>query len=61
MNLDTNERYEIKVNSDKPEIVESITGWAHNITNIGDKEMTVMLWSNEIFDPLNPDTIFYKI
>jgi UDP-2-acetamido-2,6-beta-L-arabino-hexul-4-ose reductase len=61
LHLDSSEVYEIIVNSDKPEIVESIPGWAHNITNIGNEEMTVMLWSNEIFDHLNPDTFANKI
>jgi len=23
--------------------------------------MIVMLWANEIFDPVNPDTITYKV
>ena len=59
--LDTSDVYEIMVNSDKPKIVESIPGWVHNITNIGTEEMTVMLWSNEIFDHSNPDTFANKI
>jgi len=59
--LDTSDVYEIKVNSDKPVIVESIPGWAHNIKNIGTKEMVVLLWSNEIFDHSNPDTFVNKI
>ncbi len=59
--LDTSETYELVVNSDKPEIVESIPGWAHNIKNIGNEEMIVMLWANENFDVSNPDTFFYKI
>lgn len=59
-NLVTSEVYEIIVNSDKPEIVESIPGWVHSIKNIGSEEMIVMLWSNEIFDQLNPDTFSYK-
>jgi len=58
--LDTSKTYELIVNSDKPEIVESIPGWAHSITNIGKEEMTVMLWSNEIFDHSNPDTFRSK-
>ena len=31
-------------------------GWVHDITNIGDKDMIVMLWANEIFNPEEPDT-----
>jgi len=38
------------------EIVETVPGWTHDITNIGDEDMIVMLWANEIFDPNKPDT-----
>lgn len=60
-NLDTLELYEKTVNSDNPEIVFSVPGWAHSITNIGSEEMTVMLWSNENFNYLKPDTYEKKI
>ena len=59
--LDTAETYELIVNGDKPEIVESIPGWAHNIKNIGNDEMVVMLWANENFDRSNPDTFSYQV
>ena len=57
----TDETYELLTDGEKPEIVETVPGWAHDITNIGDKEMIVMLWSNEIFDRQHPDTISYKV
>ena len=44
-----------------PEVVETIPGWSHDITNIGKEEMIVMLWANEIFDRQYPDTITYKV
>ena len=44
-----------------PEIVETVPGWSHDITNIGKDVMVVMLWANEIFDPDLPDTIAYKV
>lgn len=56
-NIDTNETYEITTHSEQPEIVETVPGWTHNITNIGEEEMIVMLWANEIFDRAKPDTI----
>jgi UDP-2-acetamido-2,6-beta-L-arabino-hexul-4-ose reductase len=56
-NIDTNETYEVVTNSEDPEIVETVPGWTHNITNIGEEEMIVMLWANEIFDRAKPDTI----
>lgn len=39
-----------------PEIVESIPGWSHDVTNIGDDELAVLLWSSEQFDRAIPDT-----
>jgi UDP-2-acetamido-2,6-beta-L-arabino-hexul-4-ose reductase len=60
-NMNTNETYEIITNGDEPEIVETVPGWTHNITNIGDEEMIVMLWANEIFDRAKPDTIAQKV
>lgn len=50
------EFYELFTNGEKPEIVETVPGWTHDITNIGDEEMIVMLWANEIFDRARPDT-----
>lgn len=52
----TNEVYELVTDGETPEIVETAPGWSHDITNIGDEEMVVMLWANEIFDRENPDT-----
>ena len=57
----SNEIYEITTSGNKLKIVETIPGWYHEITNIGEEEIVVMLWANEIFDPDNPDTIAYKV
>ena len=61
LHMDTKVKYELNVNSEKPEIVETIPGWSHSITNIGNEELIVMLWANEIYDPSNPDTFSYQI
>jgi UDP-2-acetamido-2,6-beta-L-arabino-hexul-4-ose reductase len=42
-------------------VVETMPGWTHNITNIGEDELIVMLWANEIFDPKCPDTFPQKV
>lgn len=55
------ERYELFTSEEKPQIVETIPGWAHDITNVGDSDMIVMLWANEIFDRANPDTIAQRV
>jgi len=59
--VDTGETFEILTQGEKPEIVETIPGWSHDIKNIGDNEMIVMLWANEIFDREHPDTIAFKV
>ena len=61
LHMDEQIKYELNVNSDKPEIVETIPGWSHSITNIGEEELIVFLWSNEIFDSKKPDTYEYEI
>jgi UDP-2-acetamido-2,6-beta-L-arabino-hexul-4-ose reductase len=54
--VQTGETHEVLTSGEKPEIVETVPGWAHDITNIGTDEMIVMLWANEVFDQSRPDT-----
>lgn len=54
--MHTGETYELFTSGDKAQIVETVPGWTHDITNIGVDEMVVMLWANEIFDRVRPDT-----
>ena len=53
----TGEKFELKINSTQLKIVETVPGWTHDVTNIGNTELLVMLWANEIFDRNAPDTI----
>ena len=53
--------YEIETSHVTLQIVDTIPGWAHNITNIGDDELVVMVWANEVFDRENPDTFGYLL
>ncbi|MBT2342230.1 MULTISPECIES: UDP-2-acetamido-2,6-beta-L-arabino-hexul-4-ose reductase [Pseudomonas] len=50
------EFYELYTDGDTPQVVETVPGWTHDITNTGETEMIVMLWANEIFDRERPDT-----
>lgn len=59
--LISGERFSLETTGDKPQIVETIPGWTHDITNVGKEEMVVMLWANEIFDRSRPDTIACKV
>jgi UDP-2-acetamido-2,6-beta-L-arabino-hexul-4-ose reductase len=54
--MSTGQAHELQVSGDQPQIVESIPGWTHDISNIGDTELVVMLWANEVFDRQHPDT-----
>lgn len=57
----TDELVELRTSGTVPQVVDTIPGWAHDITNVGDGEMVVMLWANENFDRQNPDTIASKV
>ncbi len=57
----TNKMHFIETKGEKPEVVETVPGWTHDITNIGSDEMMVMLWANEIFDRDRPDTVTSKV
>ncbi len=55
-NLFNNEVYSLVCSENVPEIVETVPGWAHDITNIGKEDLICMLWANEVFNPTKPDT-----
>ena len=52
----TNETFQIETSGDNPQMVETVPGWTHDVTNVGDEELLCMLWANEIFDRDKPDT-----
>lgn len=54
--MHTGETYELLTSGDKAEIIDTVPGWTHDITNIGSDELVVMLWANEVFDRDKPDT-----
>lgn len=57
----TNEIHEIISTGGEGRIVETIPGWTHNVTNIGEDELVVLVWANEIFDRQKPDTVAQKV
>lgn len=60
-NVLTDEIFTVETSGETPMVVETVPGWSHDITNIGDDMMLVMLWANELFDPQRPDTIAAKV
>jgi len=59
--LRTGDVHEIVVEGGEARIVETVPGWAHNVTNVGEGELVVLLWANETFDRARPDTIGMKV
>lgn len=55
-NIDSQAQFTIETDAENLEVVETVPGWAHDITNIGDTDIVVLLWSNEVFDENHPDT-----
>ena len=52
----TNEMKEYYVSGDELKIVTIPVGYTHKIENIGNDEMILFLWCNELFDERHPDT-----
>jgi len=57
----TDELVELRTSGATPQVVDTIPGWTHDITNVGNDEMVVMLWANENFDRQKPDTVASKV
>jgi UDP-2-acetamido-2,6-beta-L-arabino-hexul-4-ose reductase len=55
------EYFDLETNGRTPEIIETIPGWIHDITNIGNDELVVLLWANEVFNQNKPDTFNKEI
>lgn len=54
--VQSGETHELHASGASPTVVETIPGWAHDITNVGSDELIVMLWANEVFERSRPDT-----
>jgi UDP-2-acetamido-2,6-beta-L-arabino-hexul-4-ose reductase len=59
--IESGQTHELVTRGGEAKIVETVPGWTHDITNIGDDELIVMLWANEVFDRQHPDTIAMKV
>lgn len=49
-------KIEFFVSGDKLQYVTIPVGYQHSINNIGDDELVMILWANELFNPEIPDT-----
>lgn len=57
----TNETFNVLIKGGEGRIIESIPGWTHNVENVGQDELIVMLWANEVFNRDRPDTFAMKV
>lgn len=55
--LFSHEAVDVDVTGDEPVAVDMPTMWAHRITNTGSGPLYTSFWTNDLFDPDNPDTI----
>jgi UDP-2-acetamido-2,6-beta-L-arabino-hexul-4-ose reductase len=55
------ETYELITSAERPVVVETVPGWTHDITNVGNDVMVSLLWANEIFDRSRPDTVLMPV
>ncbi len=45
------------VNGNEPIAIDMPTMWAHSIENTGSEMLLTHFWTDDLFDPINPDTI----
>lgn len=57
----TGETREIRTSGNEPVIVETVPGWSHDVTNVGEDVMISLLWANEVFDRAHPDTFAAEV
>lgn len=60
--IGTDETIEFEVSGDKIQAIHMLPGYTHNIINLSETEnLVTVMWANEAFDPLHPDTFFEKV
>ena len=55
--MQTGRLHELVTSGERAGSVEAVPGWTHDITNIGDDELVVMLGANELFARARRDTV----
>ncbi len=54
--IGTSEVHEYRVTGTEPSFIDMPVLYTHNIQNVGSTDLMTLFWSNEIFDPADPDT-----
>lgn len=59
--ITSDENYSFIVDDSNIQIITIPVGYTHNIENIGNEEMILAIWCNELFDKEKPDTYYKKV
>lgn len=59
--LERREIIEYPVSGAEWKVVDIPPGYTHSIENIGHRELVVLFWASEVFEPQRPDTYFLPV
>ena len=60
--IGTDEVIEFEVSGDRIQAVHMLPGYTHNIINLSETEnLVTLMWANEVFDEMKPDTFFEPV
>ena len=59
--IGTDQIIEYHVQGSKPSFVDIPIYYTHNITNTGTTDVLTLFWTNELFDPEDPDTFYEAV
>lgn len=59
--IETKHREEIEIDADEGRILFIPSNKAHAMQNISNRELIILAFVNESFDPADPDTFIYKV
>ena len=49
------------ISDKKNKIYSTIPGWSHKIKNLSKKKLIILVWANEVYNKIKPDTIKWDI
>jgi len=59
--MGTTDVFELPVSGTEPTTLDIPVFHTHNITNTGNSDLLTLFWSNEIYDPEDPDTYYEEV
>ena len=59
--LDSDEILTYSVTGEDLRVVDIPAGYIHSITNTGKSDLLTIFWSDEVFNPLSPDTYYQNV